>query len=373
MFNQLGSNPDCVNLVLGEPSFQTPVHIIEAAHEALMEGNTHYTHNTGIAELRRVVSESLLKERRLYYDPDTEILITAGAQEALYLSLQAILCPGDEVILTDPFFPPYENEIRLAGGEPVFVTVREEDGFVFDISDLEDAITEKTKAILLNSPANPTGSVIGDEVLNGIARITEEYDLYVISDEVYSSLLYDKRTYTSIAQLEGMKERTVLINSLSKSYAMTGWRIGYAAVNSATRLRMTHLQENVMACVSNPSQYAAIEALRGPQDFLEQMHKEYQSRREVLVEGLNRIPGISCRYPEGAFFVFANINDTGMDAEQFVWKLYEESGVLLVPGSGFGRGGEGFVRISFAASMDCLREGLRRIEAFVHSTCMHAR
>lgn len=365
MFNKIDTGGDSVNLVLGEPSSATPDNIIQASYDAMREGYTHYTHNTGIAELRKTIADVIACDSGLTYDPDREILVTAGAQEALYLSLQVILNPGDEVLLADPYFPPYENGIRVAGGVPVLIPVSETDGFVFRPGQLENYITPKTKAILLNSPSNPTGSVADERVLEELAGIARKYDLYVISDEVYSKILYDGITYRTIASLQGMQDRTIMINSFSKAYAMTGWRIGYAACNPEIRQRMTHLQENVMACVSNPSQYAAMEAYKGSQVFVQDVLETYHARRELLVTGLNSIPGITCRYPAGAFFAFANISQTGMGSQEFSLRLYEQTRVLTVPGIGFGAAGEGFIRLSFAASQTAIHEGLNRIETYM--------
>lgn len=368
MYNMAGSKEDLVNLVLGEPDFVTPKNIIEAAYKALQNGNTHYTHNSGIIPLRETIARRLYKTQNISYDAKTEIIITAGAQEALFLTMKVLLNPGDEVIVASPYYPPYLNEIVLGGGIPKLVNVYEENGFVFSHEDLKKAVTRNTKAILLNSPANPTGGVASREDLEGIADIAREHDLYVISDDCYQNFLYDNAKFTCIASLEGMKDRCIVIDSLSKSYAMTGWRVGYAACNKEIYPNMMHLQENVMSCVNSAAQFAAIEAYEGDQKSLEFMIKKYAERRELIIKGLNNIKGITCSYPKGAFYAFANIKGTGMKSEEFAMKLFEDEGVLLVPGSGFGEAGEGYVRISFATSEENLIEGLNRIDRFVNKS-----
>ncbi len=366
MFNMAGSKDNTVNLVLGEPDFSTPANIIDASHQAFLAGNTHYTHNSGILSLRKTIAEKLKREQDISYDPASEIIITAGAQEALFLTMKVLLDQGDEVILSNPYYSPYINEIVLGGGTPHFVNVYEENGFVFKYEDIKKAVNKNTKAILLNSPANPTGGVAGVKELEGIAEIALENDLYVISDDVYQHFLYDDADFICIASLPGMKERTIVIDSLSKSYAMTGWRVGYAACSKELYLNMMHLQENVMSCVNAGAQFAAIEAYMGDQKPLEAMIKKYAERRKLIIDGLNRIKGISCRYPKGAFYAFANIKGTGFKSEEFAMKLFEDQGVLLVPGSAFGNAGEGYIRISFAASEEILSEGLDRIDRFVN-------
>lgn len=366
MFNMAGSKDNIVNLVLGEPDFSTPENIINASNKAFLAGNTHYTHNSGIIPLRKTIADKLKREQNISYDPASEIIITAGAQEALFLTMKVLLNPGDEVILSNPYYSPYINEIVLGGGKPCFVDVYEENGFVFQYEDIKKSINKNTKAILLNSPANPTGGVAGIKDLEGIAEIALENDLYVIADDVYQNFLYDNAKFTSIASLQGMKERTIVIDSLSKSYAMTGWRVGYAACNKDIYLNMMHLQENVMSCVNAGAQFAAIEAYEGDQKPLEFMISKYAERRKLIIDGLNSIKGISCRYPKGAFYAFANIKATGLKSEEFAMKLFEDQGVLLVPGSAFGSAGEGYIRISFAASEEILTEGLYRIDSFVN-------
>lgn len=366
MFNMAGSKDDMVNLVLGEPDFVTPKNIIDAAYKAFLDGNTHYTHNSGLVPLRKAIARKLQREQNISYDAETEIIITAGGQEALFLTMKVLLNPGDEVILSCPYYPPYINEIVLGGGTPRFVNVYEEDGFVYKYENLKKAVNKNTKAILLNSPANPTGGVASKDDLEGIAEIAVENDLYIITDDVYKHFLYDNAKFTCIASLDGMKERTIVIDSLSKSYAMTGWRVGFAACNKEIYPNMMHLQENVMSCVNSGAQFAAMEAFEGNQESLEFMIKEYAERRKLIVSGLNSIKGITCLYPKGAFYAFANIKGTGMKSEEFAMKLYEDQGVLLVPGSGFGEAGEGYIRISYAASEDNLIEGLNRIDRFVN-------
>ncbi|WP_026295044.1 pyridoxal phosphate-dependent aminotransferase [Sediminispirochaeta bajacaliforniensis] len=369
MFNLVGSKANTINLVLGEPDFPTPRHIIDFSYRALCEGNTHYTHNSGMELLRKTIAQKLNRETGLDYQFDSQIIVTAGAQEALFLTFQTLLEKGDEVILSNPYYPPYANEIALGGGTPVFVDVHERDGFVFTLASLEKAITKHTKAILVNSPANPTGGMIAPEVLQGIAELAVRYDLYVVTDEVYKAFRYDGEAYVSIASFPGMKERTIILDSLSKSYAMTGWRVGFAACNDDIYAHMMHMQENVMSCVSTAAQFAAVEAYAGPQQALHDMIGEYGKRRRLIVDGLNSIPHISCIEPKGAFYAFANMSETGMSSEEFAMSLFDDTGVLLVPGSGFGSAGEGYIRISFATSQKIIQEGLNRINSFIAKKC----
>jgi len=279
--------------------------------------------------------------------------------------MMVTLDPGDEIILTDPFWTNHPSQVLMTGAIPRFVKVYEEDGFAYNPDNVRKAINSKTKAILINSPANPTGSVAGREVLEEIAKMAIEHDLIVITDEVYQHLIYDGAEFVSIASIPGMKERTVIIDSFSKAYAMTGWRIGYAAGCREILQNMIKLHENVVSCITTSSQYGAIEALEGPQDYLKYMLEKYAARRNLIVEGINSIEKLSCIKPKGAFYAFPNITGTGMKSEEFAVELLKKTGVVVVPGSGFGEAGEGFIRISYATSEENIKEGLRRIKAFV--------
>ena len=365
MFNMAGSMTDTVSFALGEPDFTTSKNIIDAACKALQEGITHYTPNAGILPLRQAIAKKLKNKNNVEIDPETEVMITAGGMEALMLVMMVTLDPGDEIIVTDPFWTNHPSQVLMTGAIPRFVKVYEEDGFVYNPDNVKKAINSKTKAILINSPANPTGGVAGREVLEELARIAIEHDLIVITDEVYQHLIYDGAEFLSIASLPGMKERTVIIDSFSKAYAMTGWRIGYAAGCREILQNMIKLHENVVSCITTSSQYGAIEALEGPQDYLGYMLDKYAVRRNLIVEGINSIEKLSCIKPKGAFYAFPNITGTGMKSEEFAVELLKKTGVVVVPGSGFGEAGEGFIRISYATSEENIKEGLKRIKAFV--------
>jgi aminotransferase len=365
MFNMASGMTDTVSFALGEPDFTTSRNIIDAACKALLEGQTHYTPNAGILPLRQAICKKLKTKNNVDIDPETEIMITAGGMEALMLVMMVALNPGDEVIFSDPFWTNHPSQVLMCGAVPRFVKVYEEDGFVYNPDNVRKAINKNTKAILINSPANPTGGVADRETLKELASIAIEHDLIVITDEVYQHLIYDDEEFVSIASFPGMKERTVIIDSFSKSYAMTGWRIGYAAGCKEILQNMIKLHENVVSCINTSSQYGAIEAIEGPQEHLKYMLDKYSIRRKLIVEGINGIEKLSCIKPKGAFYAFANITKTGMTSEAFAVELLKKTGVVVVPGSGFGEAGEGFIRISYATSEEKIKEGLKRIKTFV--------
>jgi len=365
MFNMANAMDDVVSFALGEPDFTTSGNIINAACEALQRGETHYTPNAGILPLRQVIAKRLKSKNNVNVNPESEIIVTGGGMEALMLCMMVTIDSGDEVIVSNPYWSNHPSQVRMCGGIPRFVNVYEEDGFVYNPDNLRKAINKNTKAILINSPANPTGGVVERDTLEEIAEIAKEYNLLIISDEVYQYFVYDGAEFVSIASLEGMKERTIVVDSFSKSYAMTGWRIGYGAGCEEIIQNMIKLQENVISCVNSSTQYAAIEALEGTQEHLEYMINKYQQRRELIVDGINDIEGLSCISPKGAFYVFVNIFKTGMTSEEFAIELLKNARVVVVPGSGFGEAGEGFVRISYATSEENIVEGLRRMNDFM--------
>lgn len=359
---KVGRMTDVVNFAIGEPDFDTPRNVVEAAIDALNRGETHYTPNKGIQPLRKALADNYAREG-ISYDFENEIMVTSGGMEALYLINLTILDPGDEVIVSNPCFPNHIQQIRCNGGVPVPVPVFEEDGFTYNIDNLRKAVTERTKMILLNSPANPTGGVASRKVLEQIADLAIEKNLWVLSDEVYINFSYAGKAL-SIASLENMKERTIVVNSFSKAYAMTGWRVGYAAGPREVIGTMVKLQENISGCVNTAAQFAAIEAISGSQAQLDFMREQYRARRDRLVSGLNAIDGISCIEPLGAFYAFPNITKTGLSSEEFADRLLEEKKVAVVPGPGFGSAGEGFVRLCYAVSGETIDEGLKRIREF---------
>lgn len=367
MFNFASSVRDVVDFALGEPDFTTPLHIIDAAKLSLDRGETHYTPNAGIMPLREVLARSAVQEYGIMPDPVKEIVVTAGGMEALFLAMMAVIDPGDEVILSDPGWPNHARQVEMCGGVPRPVRVYEQSGFLFDADNLRKAVSERTKILLLNSPSNPTGGVADEGNLRKISQIAVEYDLIVISDEVYHRFLYDNLRHRSIACLDGMRERTLIVDSFSKTYAMTGWRVGFAIGPEFLISQMIKLQENVVGSVNTQAQYAAIAALTGTQEPLEQMIQAYDARRHLMVDGLNAIERISCPLPRGAFYCFANIGGTGLSSEEFAMRLIRERGTIVVPGSGFGHAGEGYVRVSYATSEDTIERGLSRIKDFVGS------
>lgn len=363
MFAMQAGLEDVVSFALGEPDFTAPRHVIDATVASFQRGETHYTPNAGIPALREAVAASY-QARGLDYKPG-EIMIGAGAISVLCLACTAILDIGDEVLLPDPGWANYRGLMMQVGAVPVPIRVREENGFMYDISDLRAAATPKTKAILLNSPSNPTGGVAGAENLRRIADLAKEHDLYILTDEIYRELLWDDEPYTSIAAFPGMKERTVIVDGFSKKYAMTGFRLAWGAAPEEVIVTMTKLLENVLSSVNEGVQWGGVAALTGSQACVEEMKRQYRRRREIIVGGLNAIEGISCLEPKGAFYAFANISKTGLSSREFAMRLLREKHVVVVPGTGFGEGGEGFVRLSYATSEENIREGLRRMREFV--------
>jgi aminotransferase len=363
MFDLAQKYTDVVNLSIGEPDFDTPPHVVEAAFKAMKEGYTHYTVNAGFFEFRKAASEKLRKENRIDADPETEIMATAGAMGGLSLTFLTIIDPGDEVLIPNPGFPNYAAQVVLAGGKPISYPLREENNFRVDADDIFKRVTPKTKAIIINSPSNPTGSVLREKELKNIASIALEHDLLVISDEAYEAIIYDGINHVSIASFPEMKERTISIFTFSKTFAMTGWRIGFVVAPEEIIEAMLELQEHVLVHPSSISQMAAIAALRGPRDYAQKMLKEYAERREIITKELNNMPGITCLKPEGAFYVFPNIKKTGMSSTEMAMYLLEKAKIITVPGTAFGNYGEGYIRISYSTSKDRIREAMNRMHA----------
>lgn len=364
MFNRAQGLNDVISFGLGEPGFATPAHIGAAAAKAIEQGETHYTVNAGILELRQALAEKMKEKKQVEYDPAKEIIITSGGVEALFLSFKAILNPGDEVIIGTPAFPNYFGQIELCDAKVVMVPLLEEDDFCYNVDNLRAAVTEKTKAILINSPSNPIGSVTGEKILREVAKLCIEKDLYLITDEVYQEFIYADTPYFSIASCEGMKERTLIVDSFSKTYAMTGWRCGFVLGPEEVISQMVKMQESVVSCVNTPTQYGAIAALKGPQDVLKEMLEQYDENRRLVLEKINKMKHLSLKMARGAFYAFVNIKDTGMTSEEFAIDLLEKKHVVVVPGSGFGDGGEGYIRISYVASKEDMIEGLCRMKEY---------
>jgi aminotransferase len=361
-FDKAKNYADTINLGIGEPDMNTPEPICDAASRAMRQGRTHYTANAGIHELREKIADYLSKfgVRR---SPSDEIIVTCGAMGALSMLLMCTIDKGDEVLIQDPQWLNYASQIALTGGVPVRVPVYEQNNFLLNPEDLESRIRPAAKIIMLNSPNNPTGAVLDRSILERIADIAVKNDLLVVSDEVYCELLYDGREHVSIASFDGMEDRTVVINSLSKTFAMTGWRVGYAAGRAELVKKMTYLQENLVSCAPALSQYAGIYALDNMCGAAE-MRETYARRRNILVNGLNSIENIECRVPAGAFYAFPNIKRTGYSSNEFAESLLEEAHVVVIPGSAFGENGEGYLRISYAASEEEIKEAVTRIKCF---------
>jgi len=362
-FDLLASMEGVISLGIGEPDYPTPWHIREAAIHAIEKGYTMYTSNLGIPELRQELSQHLKNSYNLDYDPNSQLLITIGVSEALDLVMRALLNPGDEVIMPDPCYVSYPACVVLAGGTPVMVPTYEKNNFEISASDIEARVSDKTKIILIGYPANPTGAVMGKEKLLQIAEVARRHQLLVIYDEIYAKLVYGVK-HTCFTTLPGMKERTILLSGFSKAYAMTGWRIGYAAANKEIIAAMTKIHQYTLLCVPIMAQVAAIEALKSGEASTTEMVNEYNRRRQVMVKGLNEI-GLPCFEPRGAFYAFPSIKGTGMTSQEFSERLLLEEKVAVVPGTAFGRCGEGYVRCCFATSLADIEEALSRMKRFV--------
>jgi aminotransferase len=362
-FDIVATMQDVISLGIGEPDFCTPDHIIQAGIRSLQDGDTHYTSNAGRFELRQALAAHLERLHGVRYNPETEIVVTVGVSEALYLSMTALLNPGEEIIIPTPCFVSYQAEAILAGGVPVELPTFVEDGFQVRAKDLEAAITPRTKAILLGYPNNPTGAVATRESLLEVARIAEEHDLVVISDELYDQLVYDV-SHVCFASLPGMQERTILLGGFSKNYAMTGWRVGYAAGPVDIIRGLVRIHQYTIMSAPTIAQAAALEALTHGHEHVEVMRCEYDRRRKLIVKGLNEL-GLPTFEPHGAFYAFPDIRATGMSDEVFAQKLLEEEKVACVPGSSFGAGGEGFVRCSYATAYEKIEEALVRMNQFM--------
>ena len=367
MFNlALGMN-DVISFTVGEPDFNTPRSIVDAAIDALNRGEHHYTPNAGIFPLRQAIADTLASTHGISYNPDSEVVVTAGGMEALMLAMLTILDPGDKFIISDPCWTNYSRQIQLCSAAPLPVNVYADNNFIFRAEDLENAIASNVKGFILNSPANPTGGIASLKSLERLAEIAIKYDLFVISDEVYSSIVYDNLPCPSIATLPGMKERTIIVNSFSKTYAMTGWRVGYALGPARVIGNMVKLQENVAACVNSAAQYGALEALTGPQTHRDEMISTYAKRRNLIIDGFKSIKGLTCYAPEGAFYAFVNIRETGMSSKSFAEDLLQKAKVIVVPGHAFGKDSDYYIRLSFATSEENIIEGLARIRTYMNN------
>ncbi|KPL83819.1 aromatic amino acid aminotransferase [Thermanaerothrix daxensis] len=363
-FDIAATMKDVISLGIGEPDFDTPPSVIEAGIQALRSGQTHYTSNAGILELRQALAAHLERLYGVSYDPQTEIIITVGGSEALYLAATALLDPGDEVIIPTPCFVSYQAQVYLAGGVPIEIPCRMEDNFDVNPQAIEAAITPRTKAILIGFPNNPTGAVATRERLLEIARLAEKHDLIVISDEIYDRLVYAGHQHVCFPSLPGMKGRSLLLGGFSKDYAMTGWRIGYACGPQHLMQGLLRVHQYTVMSAPTMSQIAALTALYDRDEAVQMMVEEYDRRRRLIVSELNRM-GLPTFEPKGAFYAFPKVSVTGLDDETFAQRLLQEEHVAVVPGSAFGAGGEGFVRCSYATAYEKIEEALRRIERFL--------
>lgn len=362
-FDIVATMKDVISLGIGEPDFTTPGPILQAGIQSLQHGETHYTSNSGVLELRQALTEHLAQLHGVHYDPIHEMVITVGVSEALYLALTAILEPGEEVLIPTPCFVAYQAEVILAGGTPIEVPSRVEDQFQPNLEALAAAVTPRSKAILIGYPNNPTGAVASRETLAEVLRIAEEHDLVVISDEIYDQLVYGVQ-HVCFATIPGAWDRTITLGGFSKDYAMTGWRIGFAAGPAEILKGLLRIHQYTIMSAPTTAQAAALAALESGRPYVEEMAAEYNRRRKLIVSGLNEL-GLSTFEPRGAFYAFPSIAASGMDDETFAEKLLEEQSVAVVPGSAFGAGGEGYVRCSYATAYEKIEEALRRMERFM--------
>lgn len=371
MFNRSLKYDNVISFTIGEPDFTASEEVTFAGCNAIIEGKSKYSENAGIMPLRRAISEYLYKEIGVEYDPVSEITVTTGAMCGIYQALKVILNPGDEVIVIEPYWTNYIQQIIMCGGVPISVPVDTVNDLQPDVEEIRAAVTNRTKILILNSPCNPTGTVISHEIIKSIAEIAIEKDIIIISDEVYKHIIFDNLKFKSIASFEDMKKRTLVVDSFSKTYAMTGWRVGYVAGPEEIILNITKLQENITACVAMPCQYAAIAALSGSRNHLNMMVASYKERRDYISKRLEAMPKISFKKSSGTFYAFVSIKDTGLTSEEFSIRLLEEKQVVVVPGTAFGNSGEGYIRISFATSMENIQKGMDLMEEFIREirTC----
>jgi aspartate/methionine/tyrosine aminotransferase len=352
---------EIIHLEIGQPDIQTFDNVSAAGIRAIEQGRTRYSPPAGAAELRAVIAEDAGRRRGLEIKP-SEVVVTPGAKPMLFFPTLALVQPGDEVIYPDPGFPTYAAMISMAEGVPVPVTLREETGFAFDLEAFDSSVSDRTRLIILNSPGNPTGGVLPPNVLEHIAEAAQQHDAWVLSDEIYMRLTFDGASALSIASLPGMRERTVICDGFSKTYAMTGWRLGFGVMPQHLAERLGLLLTHSIGCTATFTQHAGVEALVGPQGQVEEVVAEYERRRDVLVDGLNRIPGVECRTPQGAFYAFPNVTAFGHTSSWLADYLLNEAGVAVLPGEAFGEGGAGYLRICFANSMGNIKAALERID-----------
>lgn len=365
LFNMAKAYDDVIDFTLGDPDVPTHQKIKDAGCKAIQDSKTRYSQNAGLLQLREVISDYYIRKEGFEYNPVSEIMVTVGAMEGLYLALLSITNPGDEYIIPAPYYVNYGQMVHMCGGVPVIVDKPAEEPLTFRTEDIEAAITPKTKAIIINTPSNPSGKIISWNKIEKLAELAKKHDLYVISDEVYKCLIYGENKFKSIVSIEGMRERTILTNSLSKEFCMTGWRIGYVLANKEIVANMTKLQENICACAPLPSQYAAIEALSSKEDYSANMKSIFSERRDALVSGINSIKGLSCTPPDATFYLMVDISKTGLKSFDFACKLLEAVHVAVVPGVTYGQSCDNYVRIAFTKNVDVIKQGVERIATFM--------
>lgn len=367
LFNEAKKYDDVIDFTLGDPDIHPHKAIMDAACSAIQQGKTRYSQNAGLLELRETIGKYYFRKEGFRYDPVSEIMVTVGAMEGLYLALLSLLDEGDEVIIPAPYYVNYVQMVRMCHGTPVIVDNLANGDLSFDVSDVERAITSRTKAIMINTPSNPTGKLIPQDKIAALASLAKEHDLVIISDEVYKCLIYDNVPFKSIVAIDGMKERTILINSLSKEFCMTGYRVGYVLAPLEVIAAMTKLQENVAACAPLPSQYAAIEALSGKEDYSKDMVDTFTSRRNTLYSELSKSGRLICNAPEATFYMMVDISNTGMNSIDFCYELLRNAHVAVVPGVTYGNSCDRFIRIAFTLDEEKIKEGARRIVNYVNS------
>lgn len=367
MYDLARQKDNVISLTVGEPDFQTPERIINVSNEYFSKGYTKYTPNSGLDVLREAIAEYYEPTLGRAVDPSKQVMVTVGAQEALTVLMQVVLDPGDEILICSPHYTPYVFQAYISHANPVLVETKEEDGWEPDVDVLRSKITDKTKMLILNSPCNPTGGEISREKLAAIAEICKEHQLVVISDEPYNKIRYSEEPYVSIASFPGMEDLAVVVNSFSKTYAMPGWRMGYAIGPEWIISAMPKTHDVMVSCVPAPFQYAGAFALKNCDQEVEEMVEKYRRRMEIVYQGINSIDGLSCIRPKGTFYLFFNIKELGIGSDQFAFDLLDKENVAVVPGNGFGDAGEGYIRLTFATSEDVLNESIERIDRFVRS------
>ena len=366
LFDKAKEYDNVIDLTLGDPDYPTPDYVCEAGCRAIREGKTKYTANAGLPELRTAVADLVKKDTGIDYDPMKNVIITVGAMGALYLLIKSYINEGDEVLIPAPYWINYGQMVVMSGGKPVIVN-SDKEGFALSVELLEKAVTPRTRMMIINTPCNPTGEVYTRESLEAIAEIAKKNNILVVADEAYSCILFDNAKFNSILDIHGMKNYTVLVNSFSKRYSMTGWRVGYAVGDEDIISAMTRFQENVASCCPQPSQHAAIAALKGSQESVKEMVKGYQRRRDLFVDGINKIDKLSCRKPQGTFYVFVNISKTGINSTDFAFDLLDKVQVAVVPGITYGELGDDYVRVALTRNDNEIREAVERISKYIAS------